>query len=82
MADKETASFERRSPSQDRCCLCQSKEAPLTSEERPTGRDLELQSWPYCQSCWADYQNKNEIENAGKCLGLLRAICGDHSLCR
>ena len=82
MADKETGSFESRTPAHDRCCLCQSRDGPFQLEERPTGRDMLIQAWPYCQRCWADYQNQNGIENAGKYLGLLRAICGDHSLCR
>ena len=82
MAKSETASFERRSPSQNRCCLCQTKEGPFQFEERLTGRDMSVQNWPYCQSCWADYQNQDGIESAEKYLGLLRAICGDYRVCR
>lgn len=41
-----------RIPSAARCCLCGTREKPFHFEERSTGRNFTIQTWPYCPSCW------------------------------
>lgn len=56
--------FEMRQPGPGMCCLCRSTEGPFSFEKRPTGRDLGLQDWPYCPSCWACYQAEAKSTNS------------------
>jgi hypothetical protein len=48
-------------PRQDRCCLCESPDV-CHMERRPTGKNSEVQTWPYCARCWAECQEPPDAD--------------------
>jgi len=52
----ETSMHQRGTQSLDKCSICENLIGPFILEDRPTGKDLILQRWAYCEACWDSSQ--------------------------
>ncbi len=71
---KDFAVFEAREPDPSLCCLCSTPAGPFTFEERPTGIGGRLQTWPFCQDCWSEYQASEASDLAHLVNALVDAV--------